>query len=457
MFFTENLSIIIIILFFAFYFLLCKLNQKNSILNTYITYASLFIYAAWYPPAIALIIFHSLLVRYGGAELHRTKSKLLMGLLLSVSLLVLFSFKYYNFFVEDVLTLKDMGLDMILPVGISFYTFTALGYYVDIYRDKVEPMQSYTEAKLFIVFWPALASGPVLRAKNIIENFEKKEPLTSKNLALSLVLISSGLIKKLLIADNIGSYVDWNIGYGVDAMSAYEAWCTILGFGAQIYADFSGYTDMAIGFALLLGFKLPANFNYPYRSTSLTEFWHRWHISLSLWFKDYLYIPLGGNKKGKARALSNIMIVFVLSGLWHGAGFGFLIWGFIHGIVLVLEKLFAKIYFKINRHLRRLITLTVVMSAWSFFRLEYDQARILFIRLFTGGVEFKMLSPYYAAPILLLLLFFVIEHLVKFYKVDEKGFPVLNQKWYVLLSLCPMLFLALMFSGKEQPFIYFQF
>lgn len=239
-----------------------------------------------------------------------------------------------------------------MPLGISFYSFSVIGYFVDVSKGHTKAFDSYFECLMFVAFWPHLASGPILRAKNIYQNIIDKEILNINSLTLSLVLIASELIKKLLIADNIGAYVNWNFSFGVEKMNILEAWASVVGFGAQIYADFSGYSDMAIGFALLMGFRLPANFNYPYLATSVTEFWHRWHISLSTWFRDYLYFPLGGSKNGKFHTYKNIFIVFVLSGIWHGAGLGFLIWGALHGVILIVEKIFFSLYIRIFKSVR---------------------------------------------------------------------------------------------------------
>lgn len=285
-------------------------------------------------------------------------------------------FKYFDYFLE-ILGYKEQILHLILPLGISFYAFSVIGYMVDLYKESTKPFDNFLECLLFVAFWPHLASGPILRAKNIYDNILNKEKFTFYTFTLSVVLISSGIIKKLLIADNIGAYVNWNFSYGVTNINILEAWTSILGFAAQIYADFSGYSDMAIGFALLMGFKLPANFNYPYLACSVTEFWHRWHISLSTWFRDYVYFSLGGSKNGKIRTYFNIFIVFVLSGIWHGAGLGFLIWGALHGILLVIEKIFFKTYVKIFKPIRWVVTFIVVIVAWAYFRLNYLDANIV--------------------------------------------------------------------------------
>jgi len=367
-------------------------------------------------------------------------------------------FKYFNFFI-DITHLKEYRLDLILPLGLSFYTFSMIGYYIDIYHKKITANQSFLDLLLFIAFWPHLAAGPILRAKNIFSNVFKEEKLTITTITIAVALITIGLVKKLLIADNIGAYVNWNISYGVASMSILDAWATILGFSAQIYADFSGYSDMAIGFALLMGFKLPANFNYPYRATTITEFWHRWHISLSTWFRDYLYFPLGGSKKGHLRTYFNIMIVFILSGIWHGVGIGFAIWGGIHGIILVFEKILGQKYLKVFYPIRWLITFVLIVIAWSFFRLDYSDAILLVQKMF-GFKESLFInnqSPYYVAVILMMLIYPLLDHIFRFYKVDNDGFPILNNSRLSLIVLSILIVLAFTFSGAPLPFIYFDF
>jgi alginate O-acetyltransferase complex protein AlgI len=426
--------------------------------SKFIAIASLIFYATWYPPAVLLLLFHALLGIYGGRYIVKYRKKVVLASVIILALLPLLIFKYYHFFI-DLVGLEGVHFDLILPIGLSFYTFSMIGYYVDLYEEKVQYDQNFLDLLLFIAFWPHLAAGPILRAKNIFTNIFKEEPLSKRTVTIALVLISIGLIKKLLVADNIGAYVNWNLSYGVLDMNILEAWATMLGFSAQIYADFSGYSDMAIGFALLMGFKLPANFNYPYRATTVTEFWHRWHISLSTWFRDYLYFPLGGNRKGVYRTYFNIMLVFVLSGIWHGAGIGFAIWGAIHGAILVMEKIVEKSYYKLAAWIRWLITMTVIILAWSFFRLDYADAVVMVEKMF-GFHESLFLndvSPYYVVVILLMLVFPLLDHLCRFYRVDKEGFPIVNRSFLSLMILSLLIFAALLFSGSPLPFIYFEF
>ena len=453
-----------ILAFFVIYFLLYeikfteKFHLNSHSRSKFIAIASLLFYATWYPPAILLLIYHTFLGLYGGIRIAKTQNKTNLFIVIFLAILPLIFFKYYDFFI-DISQLESLKLDLILPFGLSFYTFSMIGYYIDIYNKKINTNQSFLDLLLFIAFWPHLAAGPILRAKNIFTNVFKEEKLTTITITIALSLIAIGLVKKLLIADNIGAYVNWNISYGIESMSISEAWATILGFTAQIYADFSGYSDMAIGFALLMGFKLPANFNYPYRATTITDFWHRWHISLSTWFRDYLYFPLGGSKNGKYRTYFNIMVVFILSGIWHGVGIGFAIWGAIHGVILVLEKFLGKRYLKLFSPIRWLITFVLIVIAWSFFRLDYGDAIILVAKMFGfhNSLFINNESPYYVAVIFMMLIYPLIDHIFRFYKVDEEGYPILNRNRIGLIILSILIVLAFTFSGSPLPFIYFDF
>ena len=464
MIFTNNIVVLLIIVFFSVYFLLFEIKfTKKFHLQSYsrskfIAISSLLFYATWYPPAILLLIYHTFLGLYGGRKISTGNNIIHLFSVLFLAILPLLFFKYYNFFI-DIIHLDTLKLDLILPLGLSFYTFSMMGYYIDIYHKRINVNQNFLDLLLFIAFWPHLAAGPILRAKNIFSNVFKEEKLTKTTITLAISLIAIGLVKKLLIADNIGAYVNWNISYGIEDMGLAAAWATILGFSAQIYADFSGYSDMAIGFALLMGFRLPANFNYPYRATTITDFWHRWHISLSTWFRDYLYFPLGGSKNGKYRTYFNIMVVFVLSGIWHGVGIGFAIWGAIHGLILVIEKAMGKKYLKLFYPLRWLITFILIVIAWSFFRLDYSSAIVLIQKMFGfhHSLFINMESPYYVAVILMMLIYPFLDHVFRFYKVDKEGFPILNRSRinYIILSM--LVILAFTFSGAPLPFIYFDF
>ncbi len=462
--FTNNIIVLLLIFFFTIYFLFYQIKFKNMLplsshsKNKFIAYSSLLFYATWYPPAIFLLLYHTFLGLWGGKLITRKQNRTSLFSIIFLALLPLIFFKYYNFFIT-LTHLESLKLDLLLPLGISFYTFSMIGYYIDIYHKKITVTQSFLDLLLFISFWPHLAAGPILRAKNIFSNIFQEEKLTINTVTISILLITVGLVKKLLIADNIGAYVNWNISYGISNMGIMDAWATILGFTAQIYADFSGYSDMAIGFALLMGFKLPANFNYPYRATTITDFWHRWHISLSTWFRDYLYFPLGGSKNGKYQTYFNILFVFILSGIWHGVGLGFAIWGAIHGIILVLEKALGNNYLKIYYPIRWFITILLIITAWSFFRLDYANALLLIEKMFgfSNSLFIKEESPYYVIVIFSMLIYPIIDHIFRFYKVDKYGFPYVNNQLISLIILSILTILAFTFSGEPLPFIYFEF
>lgn len=440
-------------------------HASNRAQNTLIAVSSVSLYALWYPPALALLGINAL-VLWGFGRFRVSARYRPWGLALGVGppLLVLFVFKYFDFF-SRLLELEGRALGWALPVGISFYTFTVVGYVVDLDRRPRRPLTP-TEATLVVAFWPHLAAGPILRSRQILGNIRHKVPLTPPQWTLAFLLIFGGATKKLLVADNLGAYVNANLSHGVDKLAAVQAISTLLGFGGQIYADFSGYSDMAIGFALLLGFRLPANFAQPYRSLSLTEFWRRWHISLSQWFRDYLYIPLGGSRVGYARSLVNLFVVFVLSGLWHGAGVNFVVWGTIHGSVLIVEKLTWRQRERLPAALRWAMTFMVVLVAWAFFRLEMEDAWLLIAR--ASGINarsFSFDSPYYVLPIWGFLSLIVLEHLLPYYQVSPRGNVVLpaagaatRQRVVGTLAAVTAAFVASLFlSGRPLPFIYFNF
>ncbi|MAV90084.1 MAG: membrane-bound O-acyltransferase family protein [Bdellovibrionaceae bacterium] len=458
--FTENISILLISLFFAlFAFFKVGLGWNQKRLNRFIAVYSVFLYATWFPPGALLLLAQGIYMHLVSPGIFRGK-KGILGFSISLNLAILGFFKYYNFFVSNIFGVGHYSLELILPLGISFYTFTIIGHFVDLNRRKTQPMENIFESMLFVSFWPHLAAGPILRSKNMFSSMHQRFSFTRKDLMLATTLILWGITKKLLFADNLGSYVNWNIGYGISEMSSVDALATVVGYSAQIYFDFSGYTDMAIGLALLVGFRLPANFNYPYRAVSLGEFWERWHISLSTWFRDYLYIPLGGSRVSKGRNSLNIMVVFLLSGLWHGAAWNFVIWGGLHGIVLVLEKRFSKLFDRIPVVLRYILTMSIVVIAWSYFRLSFSDANLILSKVFMIGNEVRFITrqtPHHILPLFIGVAFVSLDHLLQVYKVNRQGEIYLTERKMNLLWVAALFLLALFLSGHEQPYIYFQF
>ncbi|MFC1745494.1 MBOAT family O-acyltransferase [Candidatus Riflebacteria bacterium] len=353
--------------------------------------ASYFFYACWRWDYLFLIIISTLIDYCCGLKMgaEPDKGKRLKFLIISLcgNLLLLFTFKYFNFFnsiAQKITRFYNIpygipDLDFLLPVGISFYTFQTLSYTIEVYRGRQEPEKHLGMFALYVSFFPQLVAGPIERSINLLPQFKKKFNFDYERFATGIQLIFWGLFKKVVIADRLSSYVQ--IVYGNQSyFSGPQLFLATFFFAFQIYCDFSGYSDIAIGSARILGFDLMENFNLPYFAISIKDFWDRWHISLSTWFRDYLYISLGGNRVSYGRNIFNLFVVFILSGLWHGANFTFIVWGIIHGFFLFFERTTASFFSRISNFLKfNLIpgftfllkwsyTFLVVLSSWIFFR-----------------------------------------------------------------------------------------
>jgi alginate O-acetyltransferase complex protein AlgI len=288
-------------------------------------------------------------------------------------------FKYYNFGVENIDVLAawlgwpDVGLDsalrVTLPLGISFYTFQSMSYSIDVYRGDAEPIRSFVDFACFVSMFPQLVAGPIVRFSEIADQLRDRTHTTMK-FARGIAFFSVGMAKKVLLANPCGKVAD--LSFEAGSLGPLDAWYGVTAYAFQIYFDFSAYSDMAIGLGLMFGFMFAKNFDSPYRSQSITEFWHRWHISLSTWLRDYLYVPLGGNRKGRVRTYVNLFIVMLLGGLWHGAAWNFIIWGAIHGALLAFERLCgrATLYARMPVPVRVGTTFALVLIAWVFFRAD---------------------------------------------------------------------------------------
>ncbi len=354
-----------------------------------------------------------------------------------------------------------------LPVGISFYTFQTISYSLDVYRKKVIPVRRFTDFAFYVTFFPQLVAGPIVRAAQFIPQLTRKYSLTKEQFGHALFLILGGLIKKMVIADFIAvNFVDRVFSHPA-AFGGFENLMAAYGYGLQIFCDFSGYTDIAIGVALLFGFHIPINFNAPYKAVTLTDFWHRWHISLSSWLRDYLYIPLGGNRKGKARMYGNILATMILGGLWHGANYRFLIWGSFHGVGLMTEKVLG-IPQKINQQTRQwkrvlftTLTFHFVIFLWIFFRsgsLENAQAMIYQILYhFNTGYIFTVLRAE-SIVFLLMLAGLLIHWLPAQWQENFRGWFIrLPGAMKFLLAVLVVFLIIQVKSTGYRPFIYFQF
>ena len=356
---------------------------------------------------------------------------------------------------------------IILPAGISFFTFQSLSYTIDIYRSKLKPVKNIIDFGFYVSFFPQLVAGPIVRASEFIPQLFAPYSVTKREFSHALFMISKGLIKKIVISDFIAvNFVDRV--FDLPSMySGFENLMAVYGYGLQIYCDFSGYTDIAIGIALVLGFRLPVNFNSPYKAAGISDFWRRWHISLSRWLKDYLYISMGGNRKGKFRTGMNLMITMLLGGLWHGAAIKFIIWGGLHGIGLIFSKIWSSIVgdkFGSNRFRRILavfITFNFVSFCWIFFRApDIKSAFVMISQIgenFSPGSYLTVL-PAYASVFLLMAAGYIIHFLPENIKEAYRGLfirmPLILQLVVVVLVA---VLLMQMRTTDVMPFIYFRF
>jgi alginate O-acetyltransferase complex protein AlgI len=387
-------SSIVFLLYFFPAFLITYYLVPKKLKNPVILLFSIFFYS-WGAPRFIFVIlgttfidFH--LVRWMSRtkkDLHR---RLMLSLSVSINLGLLFYFKYSNFFVENVNSLLQLfGMSgfqwtkLILPIGISFYTFETITYVVDVYRRIHKPLDNFWEYQLYIILFPKLIAGPIIRYHDLADQItDRSQNETVDNRITGFFRFIIGLSKKVLIANHMGQYADSVFSMDFSQLGSATAWVGILAYTFQIYFDFSGYSDMALGIGKMIGFRFPENFNNPYTSASITEFWRRWHISLGAWMRNYLYIPLGGNRvKTKARLYFNLWFVFLASGLWHGASWAFVFWGAYHGLFLVLERLFLlKVYEKIGKIPSVIITFFIVIIGWVFFRIANIKEAFIFIR-----------------------------------------------------------------------------
>lgn len=389
----------------VYLYLVHGFDRRLSI--SWLIFASLFFYGWWNPAYLGLILGSMLFNFSVGILLTRKKSlirrKVVLVAGIAVNLAALAYFKYAGFFFENLSLVFDLGWNVeniILPLAISFFTFQQITYLVDAYRHETKEYD-FTQYALFVTFFPQLIAGPIVHHKEMMPQFfkGKKFRMRYEYIAIGASIFFLGLFKKVVIADSLSPYVSESfavVSSGV-LLTFFEAWLGVLAYTFQLYFDFSGYSDMAVGLAFLFGIRLPLNFNSPYKSTSIIEFWRRWHITLSRFLKEYLYIPLGGNRRGEVRRNVNIMITMLLGGLWHGAGWTFIIWGGLHGLYLVLNHGWRNIksYLGIPVHggkvaffLSRLFTFLAVVIAWAYFRADsLESANLMVKSLFAyGGV-----------------------------------------------------------------------
>jgi alginate O-acetyltransferase complex protein AlgI len=392
---TTFLFIFLPVVLAAYY--LARASFRNFILLA----ASMFFYA-WGEPRYLLIMISIVTVNYCSAiliERYRKYAKLILTLSILIDIGNLIYFKYTNFILENLNTIFDSNLDMlrvIMPIGISFYTFQAMSYLVDVYRKDCNVQKNYYDLMLYITLFPQMIAGPIVKYHDVEQQIGNRET-TMKDFAAGLRRFITGLAKKVLIANTMGAVVERIFVMDTANFSTPIAWLGAISYSLQLYYDFSGYSDMAIGLGKMFGFTFLENFNYPYISKSITEFWRRWHISLSTWFKEYLYIPLGGNRLGNNRTYFNLFIVFLATGIWHGASWNFIFWGLWHGFFIILERIISwhkkelKTAGNIAKHL---YTILVFIIGWVIFRSDtMTYAAKYILRMF--GIGEQTLTLYY--------------------------------------------------------------
>jgi alginate O-acetyltransferase complex protein AlgI len=462
-------------IFILYWFVFNKnLKYQNSLIL-----ASSYVFYGWWDHRFLSLIFLSTIVDYViGLNISNQSSKKKQKLLLWGSVLfnlsVLGFFKYYNFFVDSWVELfSSVGyeiksvwtLNIILPVGISFYTFQTMSYTIDIYRKKLEPTKDFISFASFVSFFPQLVAGPIERASNLLPQILKKREFQHDQVIQGLKLILWGLFKKVVIADSLAPIVD-------DIFSNYQdfgggtLWLGAIYFSFQIYCDFSGYSDIAIGTSKLLGFELMSNFKFPYFSRNIGEFWRRWHISLSTWFRDYLYIPLGGSQEGKWKSIRNIFIIFLVSGFWHGANWTFIFWGLFHSILFLPTFMFNKnrnytssiiaantLLPSLKEFINVVTTFLLVTIGWVFFRSESIGDSFSYLTSMISNINIVThLSPKISFYILVLVL---VDWTQRF---DERNLFVTFPKLIFRIFVIICVFLILInFKKESQQFIYFDF
>lgn len=473
MIFSSGLFLWVFLGFITIYALLKKQDTLRILFVTLFSYYFYYKSSGMFFILLALVTvcdyyFAKCIVHYKSTA--NRKLFVTLSVLLNIGLLVYF--KYTNFFAELVCNIQNREFnpfDIALPVGISFFTFQSLSYTIDVYRGRIQPLDRLLDYAFYISFFPQLVAGPIVRARDFIPQIRKPLFVSVEMFNKGIFFIICGLFKKAVISDYIGVNFVERIFANPQLYSGVENLMGVYGYAMQIYCDFSGYSDMAIGIALLLGFHFNINFDSPYQSASITEFWRRWHISLSSWLRDYLYIPLGGNRSGKVRQLMNLMITMLLGGLWHGDSLNFLLWGGFHGLALVCHKLWRDIRKKDKadqskgffRFMGVLVTFHFVCFTWIFFRHQNFSETFNMIHQivydFKPGLFFQLISGYWQVFILIAI-GFALHFMPR--RAEESFFNLVQRTPLIgkAILIVVLVFIVIQIKSSDiQPFIYFKF
>ncbi len=439
--------------------------------NLFLFLFSLFFYM-WGEPTFIILMLLSIFINFVGGlavdfyrkKEDKKKSKTALVFSMVLDLLLLGIFKYTGFFADNLNALAgtDFIVNIVLPIGISFYTFQMMSYVIDVYRGDTKVQKSIINFGCYVALFPQLIAGPIVQYKTVAEQLETRKE-TADLFGIGVKRFMSGLAKKVLIANNVGLLWDTVSSSDLTTLPALSAWLGILAFTFQIYFDFSGYSDMAIGLGKMFGFEFLENFNYPYISKSITEFWRRWHISLGSWFRDYVYIPLGGNRHGLLKQIRNIFVVWLLTGLWHGASWNFALWGVYFGVILILEKTFLlKVLNKLPRFVSHIYAILLFVYGWVIFALEDMSDIVLYTKAlfgFSGGFDRE--SVYLLLNFALLLIIagiFSTPLPKKLFEKTEKHLPK-TAFAFTLIAVIFVFFLSVSYitASSYNPFLYFRF
>ena len=467
---TTGFVVFFAVVLVLYYLTAMKWRSKKAMLLL----ASYVFYGLWNPPLIVLLWISTMVDWTAGNKLAKleNEAKRKMWLLLSicVNLGFLGFFKYGNFLMENFQSICNLAgfeytapkWDILLPMGISFYTFQTMSYTIDMYRRRIKPARTFLDFALYVTFFPQLVAGPIVRSDELVPQFYDEKKASKNQFFMGLMLLTIGLFQKTVFADSLLSPVADEVFRSRDLLFALDAWTGVLAFSGQIFFDFAGYSLCAIGIAKMLGFELPDNFRYPYGSIGFSELWRRWHISLSAWLKDYLYISLGGNRKGVSRTYVNLMLTMLLGGLWHGAAWTFVVWGALHGTYLIVERLVRNVFpvKPTKTHVQIILaflTFNCVNVTWVFFRAEnFKNAMDILGSMFLIHGDKPTLLTSHIVLVQLLMFFVFIGH----FMMREKSLTGVIKSmpsWALVVLWTIMIFGLLTVQTTGEQFIYFQF
>lgn len=467
---SINFMFIFFPLILIIYFIVPR-KLKNIVLLIF----SLVFYAWGEPVYIVLLIFSSIVDYVNGIMIEKysnsKKKKIFLILSICINIGLLSFFKYGNFVLENINSLLNISiplLEVTLPIGISFYTFQTMSYSIDVYRGAVKAEKNFLNFMTYVSLFPQLIAGPIVRYKTISDEL-KQRTITYDKFAIGFLRFIRGLGKKVLIANNIGLLFEAISSSQLQDLSVISCWLGIIAYGFQIFFDFSGYSDMAIGLGKMLGFTFEENFNYPYISKSITEFWRRWHISLSTWFRDYLYIPLGGSRCSKIKNIRNILIVWLLTGLWHGSAWNFIIWGIYFGILLILEKfILSKFLMKMPNFIKHIYAIFFIIIGWLIFAFDDIDNLVNYGKIMFGFGNVPMINNqaiyylfnYSITIIICIVLSTPIMRILALKRMDIKN-KVVKTTIALIIMVCYIGILvistAYLVDSTYNPFMYFRF